>query len=167
MHLAVNIFIIFSVWKWADYKNWRKYHATMLFLPLMSLVYGYLSFSSGIFLWKAVPDFLINNTMTELVYTSILMPCTVLLFLSNYPDSPIKIMLYFIKYIFIYGAIETIMYLTGRMDYDGSWSIWHSLFFYFLMFPSIIIHYKRPILAYIIFILITAFSVFYFKLPIK
>lgn len=166
MHLIINLYIIFAVWKWADYKSWQKYHSTMLFLPLMSLVYGYISFSAGIFLWNVVPDFLFTHAVTELIYITILLPSTVLLFLTNYPDSPQKIVIHFLKYIFIYSTVETLLYATGRFEYQNGWSIWHSIFFYFLMFPAIIIHYKRPILAYIVFILITILGVWYFKLPV-
>lgn len=166
MHLALNLFIIFAVWKWADYKNWQKYHATMLFLSFINLVYAVISFHAGAFLWQTKEDFPLNHVVSELAYTMILLPCTVLLFLSNYPKNPVKVVIHFLKYIFIYSAVEAVMVKTGRMVYDHSWNILYSVIFYFLMFPAIIIHYRRPILAYIIFVLITIFGVWAFKLPV-
>lgn len=166
MHLVINLFIIFATWKWADYKNWKKYHATMLFLPVTSLVYSLLSYSSGVFLWDVYPD-LFNHAITDLMYVIILLPCTVLLFLSNYPRDSFKKVIYFLKYIFIYSAVEAFLFFAGRFKYEDGWSIWYSLIFYFLMFPAIIVHYKRPILAYIIFIIITVLGVWLFKLPIS
>lgn len=166
MHIILNLYIIFAVWKWADYKNWQKYHTTMLFLPLMSLVYIFISYNSGAFLWQTKPDFLLNNTLTELSYIMVLLPCTVLLFLSNYPDDPIKKPVYYLKYIFIYSFVEAVAVLTGRMVYSHGWTIWYSIIFYFLMFPAIIIHHKHPITAYIVFILITIAGVWLFKLPV-
>lgn len=165
MHLFVNVLIILITWKWADYRSWQKYQATMLFLPLTSLVYSLLSYSSGIFLWDVKPD-LFNHAISDLLYVIILLPCTVLLFLSNYPAEPFKKVIYYLKYIFIYSAVEIFLYAVGRFGYSDGWTILHSIFFYFLMFPAIIIHYKKPILAYIVFIFLTVFGVWFFKLPI-
>jgi hypothetical protein len=157
--------MIFAVWKWADYRNWQKYHATMIFLSFISLVYAFISFSSGVFLWRAKPD-LFNSTVTEMMYSMILLPCTALLFLSGYPKDSLKKAVYFLKYIFIYGIVEAVMSATGRMVYGNGWTIWLSVIFDCLMFPAIIIHYKHPIIAYIVFILIMIFGIWFFKLPI-
>lgn len=167
MHLALNIFTIIVTWKWSDWRSWQKYHPTLLFLPMMSLVYNFLALSSEYFLWHAKPDFLFSKTVVELTYTAILLPCTVLLFLSNYPSKPVKVLLYFLKYIVIYSCVEALLYITGRFEYHNSWSIWHSVLFYCLMFPSIIIHHRKPLLAYIIFLLITFLGIWYFKVPMK
>lgn len=167
MHLAIYLLAIFAAWKWSDWRNWQKYHATLLFLPFISLVYNFLAFSSEHFLWKTVPDLFFNHAIAELGYIFIVLPCTALLFLSNYPKGFLKVTMHFLKYIFVYGVIETIVYLTGRMEYSYGWSIWHSIGFYFLMFPSIIVHHTKPLLAYIIFILITIVGVWLFQMPIK
>lgn len=167
MHILICVFIIFYTWKRANWKKWKEYHSTILFLPGMNLVYNFLSFSSGRFLWKMNPDFLFNHTVTELTYTGVLLTSTVLLFISTYPDNRVKIILHYLKYIVVYSIVETIFYLSGRIEYKYGWSIWHSIAFYFLMFPAIRIHYKKPILAYILFVFVTIFGVWYFKLPIQ
>ena len=40
MHLVLNAIFLVMGLKWGDWKNWRKYHATILFLWFGDLLYN-------------------------------------------------------------------------------------------------------------------------------
>jgi hypothetical protein len=56
MHLALAFITLLSVWKWGDWRNWEKYHSTMMYFALGNVLYNFLC--ANHFLWKLKPDFL-------------------------------------------------------------------------------------------------------------
>lgn len=147
MHLACTIAVILTALKWGDWKHWQKYHTTMLFSIIGSLLYNYLYCNH--YLWKMKVDFFVSNfIVVELLYSFIVLPLTVLLFLTNYPTTIKGQILRNIKYIVIYIVIEWIYYKLGRIVYDNGWNAWWSMAWDCMMFPVWVLHYKRPIRAY-------------------
>ncbi|WLD92765.1 CBO0543 family protein [Alkalihalobacillus sp. AL-G] len=164
MHIAYTIWALLAAWKWADWRNWKDYHATMLYMPLMNLLYMFLC--SRYLLWKVNPEFGISYALIEIMYTFIIFPATVILFLSNYPETRLKIIIHNIKWIFIYIGSEFIGSLFGRIEYQHGWSIGWSLGFLSFMFPMIRLHYKHPVIAYIISIIIIVVLLSIFDVPV-
>lgn len=146
MNLLVIIFVIFSAWKWSDWKNWQKYHATMLFIVVANLLYNLIYYDH--LLWKLMPDFLYSQFIGELLYTFIVFPFTALLFMSRYPKSIKSQIFYNLKYIAIYILFEFIFYKFGGIIYNYDWNMWWSLAWDCMMFPIWALHYKKPLLAY-------------------
>jgi predicted ferric reductase len=84
VHIFVAILTIFFVWKKKVYKNWEKYHPTMLYFSVGNLTYNLLC--AKYLLWKVEGSELFTHTLLELLYTFITFPGTALLFLGNYPE---------------------------------------------------------------------------------
>lgn len=146
MYIPIILFTLFAAWRWGDWKNWNKYNSTMLFISWGNLLYNYLYKNS--LLWE-LKTYIINKTITELLNTIILLPFTVLLLLSNYPDR-VGMQVYKIsKYIAIYSAVEFVYYKLGLMVYNQGWNFWWSIAWNFMMFPMMVLHYKKPLFAYI------------------
>ena len=53
-------------------------------------------------------------------------------------------------WIAIYMFIEVVDLVTGIIKYNHGWNIWWSLFHNSIMFPLIILHYKKPITTWIL-----------------
>lgn len=162
MHVALGVFMIFALFKWGDYKNWQKYHSTMLYFVMGNLLYNFLT--ASYFLWRLDADFISNHTLTELIYSFIVFPITALLFLSNYPEK--KKLYYMSKWVFIYVAVEYLFTLTKHIEYQYGWTLGWSAFFDVFMFPMLLLHYKKPLLAYAISIPIGVFFIWYFNVPV-
>jgi len=165
MNLAIDIFIIYAVWRWADWKNWRKYHASMIFAGAMNLLYHVLSLTHYYFLWKMVPSFF-TFTTEEIIHTFILLPGTTLIFLSRWPKNISKQLKYFIKWILIFVLGEYALNNFGGIEYYNGWNIGLSFLFCCVMFPGILIHFKKPGLAYPLFIIITFLGIWIFRIPL-
>jgi hypothetical protein len=166
MHLAIALFTIYSVWRWADWKNWHKYHTTMFFIMAGGLLYEYLTMDFN--LWIFHPDFLYNQRITVLIYAVITMPLNVLLFLSRYPTTTkLKQIKYLLKWILIYSVVELVLQCFGRITYGNGWTYWHSVMFDCMMFPMLKLHHIRPLRAYLFSLIIIVTLMWYFKIPIE
>jgi hypothetical protein len=165
MHLVIALFTIFAVWRWADWKNWKKYQPSMLYITSGGLLYEYLT--RGYNLWLFHPDFLYNQTITVIVYAVVTMPLSILIFLSHYPQKHMKQILYILKWVMIYSAVELALQLFGRITYQHGWNFWFSVLFDVVMFPMIRLHHVKPLLAYFISLVIIILLMICFKVPLE
>lgn len=147
MNIAITIIIIFSTWKWGDWKNWPKYHPTMLFVALANILYNFIYCKGP--LWEIQPGILQNGILTELLYSFIVFPLTALMFLSNLPNSIGKQTLHILKYVLIYFIFEYIFFVSNMIIYRHGWTLFYSFIWNIMMFIVWTIHFKKPLLAYI------------------
>jgi hypothetical protein len=164
MHIAVGIIALITVWRRGVWRNWEKYHHTMMYFAIGNLLYNFLT--ANYFLWKLKPDFLPNHSMTEMVYTFITFPATTLLFLASYPQDNKKKIIHYLKWLAIYIGVEWFFNATGRILYQHGWSLFWSIVFDLTLFPMLRIHYKKPLLAYGISVIFTVFWVMLFHVPV-
>jgi len=148
LNIAIVIIVLLSAWKWADWKNWQKYHATMLLAIVGNLLYNVIYFDH--YLWRIAPGFLKSYDLTELLYTFITLPLTALMFLSNYPIPFRNQVLHIFKYIFVYSLVEYIFYLNDMIYYQYWWNFWWSVVWNLMMFSVWALHHKKPLWAYFI-----------------
>lgn len=165
MHIAITILTILASVKWADWKNWRDYHASMFFISTGGMMYEYIVQENT--LWKFHPDFLYGHEMVVLVYAIITMPISILLFLSHFPETWMKRLLYIVVWSGIYILVEWILLVSGRISYQNGWKFWYSFYFDIMMFSVIALHQHKPLRAYIITLPIIFFLIFYFNIPFK
>ncbi|WP_408010224.1 CBO0543 family protein [Pseudalkalibacillus sp. A8] len=147
------IFFIISL-RWGKWKNWQKYYPTILFMVVGNLFYLYL--------FKEYPMWRFEHTFEEKllptrmsinvlkVFTSF--PILTLIFLSHYPEdrNVKKKVSYIIFWSILFGVIEYVSKLFGMISYHHTWNMWWSLFFDSVMFSILAVHYKRPIIAWIV-----------------
>jgi hypothetical protein len=164
------IFFLISL-KWGKWHNWRQYYPTMLLMVVGNLLYS--SMFKEYPMWSFEHTFeekILPTTMSiDLLKTFTTFPILTLVFLSNYPEdkSVIKKVLHILTWTLIFGAIEYIAKLLGMISYHNGWSMWWSLLFDFTMFSLLIVHYKRPIIAWLLSILFTLFLWSTFDLSFK
>lgn len=96
---------------------------------------------------------LINDFLLSILY----FPPFVLIYLTNYPVNQgiIKKVLYMSFWSLLSTTIEGIEYMLENIRYDHSWSLWKSLLFNLVLFPTLTIHHTRPLLAYVLFLIET------------
>ncbi|MDP4144907.1 MAG: CBO0543 family protein [Bacillota bacterium] len=166
MHLLFALLSIFIAWRYGDWKNWIKYHSTMLFFSLMELIYNVITSSYNYYLWKLVPDLYLSRVPTLALYVFIIFPASALVFLTYYPQGIKGQIIYITKWVVGFGIAEWLASVTGRIIYPHNWNLFSSIVFDFVMFLGLGFHHKRPLLAYILFILTTAFGIWAFHIPI-
>ncbi len=163
MHVAFTVWAIIASWRWWSWENFHKFHATILYKSAMNLLY--LFFTAGYPLWRVHPDLGLPFSIIDMLYTFIIFPCTVILYLSRYPATLKKKIYHNVKWIAIYFGLEWIGSIFDRITYDHGWNLWWSLVFVIIMFPMLRLHYKRPLLAYLLTILYIVLIFYYFQVP--
>jgi len=147
LHLILALFTIFATWKWGDWKNWHKYHSSMIYIAMGNLLYAYLY--DGHHLWQYNADLLVfNHFIADTLTTFIILPLTALIFLTKYPDTFKGQLFRVVKFITIYFLIEVVYDMLGIFGYNYGWNIWWSLAWLFMMFPMLVLHHKKPLIAY-------------------
>lgn len=145
MYIAIILITIFCTWKYGDWRNWAKYQSTMLFFSFGNMLYNFVYHDHS--LWKFKPD-IFNHHIIEIIFSFTVLPLTALIFLSAFPSDRKRQLLLIFKYILIYFAVEFLLFKFGRIEYNYGWNIWWSLAWDCLMFPTLVIHHKKPLLAY-------------------
>jgi len=164
MHIVTSLFVIIVVYFWGDWRNWKKYQSTMLYIALCNLLYNFLT--ANHFLWRLDADFISNHTLTEMLYTFIVFPGTVILFLGRYPIKIKKQITHNVQWILIYIIWEGFFVLTKSIEYRYGWNIWWSLAILCFMFPTIRLHEKKPLLSYILSAIATVVFIWLFDVPV-
>lgn len=164
MHLLINFLTLVSVWIWGNWKEWKKYHPTMIFICFINMLYSFISFDYH--LWYLSSGNLLSYKLIEILNTSIFLPGTALIFLSRYPQSLKKQIIYLLKWIVLYLIIEQSLVLTKSITYQNNWSFGWSIVFDIILFPSLYLHYRNPVVAYIEFFIVTLLGVIYFHIPV-
>lgn len=165
MHLALTLLMVVFVWWMGAWKEWQKYHTTMMYFALGNVTYNFLT--ANYFLWKMKPDFFPNHSLTEMAYTFIVFPATSLLFLYNYPTTTKKKFWHYIRWIGVFILVEWFFTTNDRMVYQHGWNLMWSAIFDVSMFPMLRLHYKRPLLAYGFSTVLCVFWIWMFKVPVN
>jgi hypothetical protein len=167
MHIIIILWSVFAAWRWGDWRNWTKYHPTLLFMPIGNLMYGLLVNDKDFYLWRYQSDFLFSQETSDVFYTIIVFPATVLLFLSNYPEGKASQILHILKYVALYCIVEWIGLKVGALKHSHGWTMPWSILFNIVTFTMLRIHHKKPIFAYIFSIAFSLFLLYYFQVPLS
>jgi hypothetical protein len=166
MHIIGQFLWILAVWRWGDWKNWKNYQSTMLYMIVFSLLYDVLTYNYS--LWIFSDFFLPTHTLNSLAVTFVGFPCSVLLYLSRFPENSIfKQIKYIAFWITLYIGIEYFFVLFGLFHYYNGWNIWWSALLDATLFPMLLLHHKKPLVAYLISIPILIFYFIVFDIPIS
>jgi len=148
MHVAMTGVVLFALWRWADLPRWRRYHASMLYFSASNLFYLYLC--RDVPLWTLVADRSVPHpAATTAIYNFFIYPACVLLFLSRAPRRrSAALWLHVAKWVALFFVLEALYLKLGLMIHDNGWSLGWSLLFDCIMFPMLLLHSRRPLLAY-------------------
>lgn len=166
MNIALALIAIFTSWRFGKWSRFRDYHLTMLFLTATDLIYNFITHSTGYFLWRMPREFFLNGIMIELLWMLIILPAAVLLFLSYYPGVLRYKLLYILGWTQFYTTLEWFFHRYGRIQYFHGWGVWQSFVFYIIMFTGIRLFYRKPVVGYLVFIIVTLFGIWGYRVPI-
>lgn len=136
----------FVCFKWGNWRNWKAYYPTILYVIIGDLGYNFIFFNYD--LWKF--ERLINHTVSDLLIAFAIFPCSIILFLSFFPKKRWKQILYIISWSLLNSLLEFISFKLGYITYYNNWTIYWSVGFYITAFSLVITHYKNPFIAWML-----------------
>lgn len=161
-YILLAIISICACYKFGDWRNWKNYYPTILFFILSNVACMLLTSNHPLWLYESK---ILNHTFCDLFVCITIYPSTVMIFLPHLPSKITKIFLHISIYVAIYIIAEFIAVKLGYFSYQNGWNIWCSLIFNYIMFPILILHYKKPIYAWIIALISPHILFFIMKIP--
>lgn len=151
-------------WKLGIWKDWRKYYPTILFFIIGNLTCELLFYHKP--LWE-YGDIFGQYTFLIISIMLFVFPGTTILFLSFYPQKLSLQILYIFSWSIIFEIIEAISVLFGIFTYHEGWSLYYSFAHDFIMFALLRVHFKKPLLAWPIAVILACAVVFFFRIPLE
>jgi len=161
-HIFLAVLAIFICYKYGDWRNWGKYYSTILFFIMSNVVCILLVYNTPLWLYESQ---ILNHTFCDLLICITVYPSTVILFIHNLPTQKVKIIFHISFYVAIYTVGELVGVKLGYFTYHNGWNIWYSLIFNYIMFSILMIHYKKPLYAWIITLICPHILFFLMKIP--
>ncbi len=159
--LAV-ITVVICLFK-GDWRNWEKYHSTILFFISADLLHNLFGYNKP--LWQYTSPYA-NHLLTNLFVCSIIYPCTILIFIPNRPNGRLNLILYITKWVAVFSLVEYCAHVLGLFKYYNGWSLIYSILFCYIMFPMLLLHYSKPLRAYLFSFVLMLIMIWYFKIPV-
>jgi hypothetical protein len=147
MRILLALIFVLIAWKWSNWKDWKEYYPTILFMIAMSLLADIITANHKLWLLINSP-FATSHTANSLFITYTIFPATVLLYLSNFPHKSSHKIYYTLMWSTLYSFIEFNTVRLGLFTYDNGWSLVWSILFNCFMFPLLWLHHLNPILAW-------------------
>lgn len=145
MNILIAFWTVFAAWRWADWKNWRTYYPTMLFIIVGESVYLFLFGKDR--LWD-LTNTILKDKQTELMYLFIILPGSTFIYLSNIPETIKRQIIHMLKWIVIFSGVEYIGFLLHKITYNHGWNWGWSVVFDCIMFSMLRLHHTKPALAF-------------------
>ena len=107
----------------------------------------------------------LGRTFADLLICITVYPSTVMMFIPHLPSKKAKVFLHVSIYVAVYTIAELIAVNLGYFAYHNGWNIWASLIFNYIMFTILILHYNKPLYAWIIALISPHILFFIMKIP--
>lgn len=156
---------LFAGLRWGDWRNWHKYHATILYFILGDVLYYYITYHHR--LWSLTPTPPLKTELVCLVGEFLVFASTILIYLGRYPNGHFISAWWTCLWVLIYTVNEWILFLTGTFTYDNGWTLFDSFLFNILMLILLRLHYKKPLLTLILSIPISIILIILNSIPIR
>ncbi|WP_257351036.1 CBO0543 family protein [Pseudalkalibacillus decolorationis] len=162
MHILLSILVVIASIYLGDWKNWKRYYPTMLFIALSNLLYKLFALTY-FHLWEALPNFLLLDKLSVyFLHVFIINPFSAFLFLSNYPKTKGAQVFHTAKWILIYLVLEWIAVHNGSINHYKDWNMGWSALFVIVMFLLLRIHFLYPFRALVLSLFLTLFYLIVF-----
>jgi hypothetical protein len=152
MYFFVNVFYLIAGLKWGDWRNWREYYPTILFLIIGDLLYNFLLYNKSMWIFHDL--ILPNHTLITLLAMTISYTATVLIYLGRFPEGWKKQTLWFLLWTGIYIVAEIVNNKLGFITYHNGWNMGWSVLFTGIIFLILPLHHKNPLGAWFISVVI-------------
>lgn len=166
-HIALSCISILLAWKWGDWRNWKLYYPTILYMIVGDLSYIILTSTKP--LWEFESS-IISGDFAELLIAVVCFPCTCLIFFALYSKVCKSKRIEYLLFLFLFGAslytsIEYLSYRFGFISYHNGWNLYWSSLFNLIMFPLLLLHHKKQLWVWPISMTLAVIVIYLFDLP--
>lgn len=147
-----------------SYRYFGRYYSTTLYVSFISLVY--VTICNTYKMWAFPTWWIFTNEASELLQAVILFPCTTVIFLRYFPRNKWFAALYFLFFVALYVVMEWLMVISGEINYEHRWNLGWSTVVVALMCFMIKLHEHNRILTWLLTVVVMAFFVIWFKVPL-
>lgn len=145
--LIRSIMWAFIVYKWGDWRNWRQYQASILYVIAADFLYNFLCYRYS--MWEYPPNLIFStHTATSLFYSLTIHPCVLILFLGKYPNGKKRQTFWIALWVLVYAVIEWIEFQMGVIVYHHGWNFFWSVVLMCIALPMVRLHQQKPLWAY-------------------
>jgi len=164
MLIFILLFIaILIAWRWGDWRNWKLYYPTVLYMILGDLSYIIISNTKPLWQYES-PIF--SRHFVEALIVFVVFPCTCLVFLPFYAKvSKSKKIIYILFWALLYTSVEALSLRLGYFSHHNGWNLYWSFSFNCIMFPLLLLHFKKPLWVWPVSITLAFLTVLYFDIP--
>ncbi|MDL4843061.1 CBO0543 family protein [Aquibacillus rhizosphaerae] len=156
MYFIYSFAFLLAGLKWGDWRNWRAYYPTILFIILIDILYNFLFYDYPMWSFEETvfgKSILSKHTYISIMNYLIVYPALILLFLGNYPKFKVKQVQWITIWVILFISKEMINLKIGLINHHHTWSISWSVIFDIVMFIVLRLHFKKPLIAWGISIL--------------
>jgi hypothetical protein len=148
MNMIFGLIFLFVGWKFGDWRHLKKYYPTILYFIIGDLLYNVLTYEHV--MWNYNEDgFFPNHTLTNLWIMITVYPATVITYLAHFPQKRMFQAVYILLWVTIYACWELLnIYVFGIIEHFNEWNMWWSFLFDIIIFVMLVVHHKRPLLAW-------------------
>lgn len=163
--LVIAIFIIL-IFLFVDRKQLKEYYPTIQFYIICNLLYNFIFYQHT--LWSYKPDLFkwLNHTNTEIMFTFLIIPLFIIVYLRFFPIGW-KGIAYIVIWIISFWLIEYYYLRKGFFVYKNGWNEWWSMLFNVIMYPTLYLHYKKPLIGILVSIPIIILLLLFFHPPLS
>jgi hypothetical protein len=166
MIFAFGIVVLIIGWRFGDWRNLGKYYPTILFLIIGDLLYNVLTYKDPMWSYRKNRIFP-NHILVNLWIMVTVYPVTVIMYLFHFPKKISKQILYILAWAILFIILELFgLHIFGIIDHLNGWNIWWSLLIDIILFVMLFIHYKRPLIAWGLSIIVIIFFLTVFNVNV-
>jgi hypothetical protein len=146
--VVVAILIILAI-LFVDWQQMKEYYPTLQYYIICNLLYNFIFYQHPLWSYNTNTFIWFNHTFTEITFSLFIIPLVIVIFLRFFPAG-LKGIGYILVWVITFWLIEYLFSKKGNFLYDNGWNIWWSLIFNMIMFPTLRLHFKRPLIAILV-----------------
>lgn len=165
MHLALVLWLLFLNIRKKTWIHLHKYSSSMIYVMFFNALYYYLA-------KKKLPwDFrseIFDKRIVRSLHIFLINPLLILLFLSSFPKSLLKQIIYILKWLSITSSVEWFALKKYKaIFFQHGWNMWWSALVYLKMFVFSYLLTKKPVLTVGLSTFSILFFLIVFKIPLR
>jgi hypothetical protein len=166
MNIIILILYLVAGIKYGKWSKFEEFYPTILFFIIGDLLSQFLLFNHSLWMFHPMDrldrSFHLNHTFIALLKMGIQYTVTVAIFIGRLPEGLGKQAMMVFLWTVIFGLNEYITHFFGGLSYHRGWNFGWDIIFNVLMLTMLVIHYKKPLLAWILTIpiIITLWLIF-------
>lgn len=155
----VVFFAIISLF-FGKWKRLNDFYSTLLFWIIGDLLYASLLHDHRVWEFKPVwiDHFILpTHTLIATAIAFLIYPCVIVIFLGRLPKTVFKKIGWFILWSMIFECIEITAYFNNSIIHQHGWTLIWSFIFNITTYSLLLIHYRKPWVAWVLSILFVIF----------